>query len=75
MIYVLVNIVEWNDECPDCVVVGATTSAELADRWAATSSHINGEKHEAFSYFEYDAETLVNIAEEVEKEREKNYGK
>jgi len=73
MIYVLTETEEWNGKCTDPMVVGATTSVELADRWNATSGYINGEIHEAIPYYEYDAETLVNIAEEVEKEREQKH--
>ena len=73
MIYVLAKTEGWSSECTDSMVVGATTSTELADRWKATSNYIHNEIHEAIPYFEYDAETLVNIAEEVEKGRKRKH--
>lgn len=74
MIYVLAKIKEWNGGYTDPEVMGATTSKELADRWGNTSSYIHGEIHEVIECTEKYAKRLVIIAEETEKEREKNYG-
>lgn len=73
MIYVLTTIRTW-EGYSDITIKGATTSKETADRWKATSSYILDEVHGVLSYTENDAENLVSVAEQIEKEREKNYG-
>lgn len=74
MICVLTKINMWNGGYTDPLVVGATTSLEIAERWRNTTSYIYGEMHQVDSYENDEAENLVKMAEETEKERAKKYG-
>lgn len=74
MIYVLTKINIWNGGYTDPLVMGATTSLEIAERWRNTTSYIYGEMHQVDSYENDEAKNLVKMAEETEKERAKKYG-